>query len=243
VEKLYTAPFLNLGVHYVVIAPPVVFTGQSFWLTIVVVNSGGSTETDYCGVTSFTSTDPTATIGGTGMDSVNFTWSSSIGCSAAPNEDGVKVFVNVVMNRLGLQTIVAADTIDGSITGLATLMVVGADVRLTKRPALAVQASGDTVNFQVCWSNYSSASAFTFVITDAVPMGTTFVPEAGTAAFHCGNTDGVNPVVAYSTATTVTPPPAFTDGNPILGTRWLRFTVPVSGVQTTGCVCYRVTVN
>ncbi len=242
-EKGYTAPFLVTGTHYQIIAPPVVFSGQSFWLTIVVIDATAGTKTDYCGTTSFTSTDPTATVGGTGLAAFDFTWSSATACTAAPDENGVKVFVNVIFSRLGLQSLVASDTQDGSITGLAAIMVVGADVKLFKEPRLAVGASGDTVSFRVCWSNYSSASAFTFVITDAVPMGTTFLPEAGTASFDCGNTAGIGPRVAYSTAASTTPPAAFTEANPLAGTRWLRFTIPQAGVNTTGCVCYRVTVN
>ncbi len=242
-QKGYTAPFLATGTHYLIVAPPVAFVGQSFWITVAVYDSTGTTKVDYCGTSSFTSTDPGAQLEGTAMDAYNFTWSSSIACPAAPDENGVRMFVNVTLTRLGLQTIVGTDTVDGSITGLTAVVVVGTDVKLTKEPRLAVGASGDTVSFRVCWSNYSSASAFTFVITDAVPMGTTFLPEAGTAAFDCGSTDGVSIIPAYSTATSVTPPAAFTTANPLAGTRWLRWTIPMAGVATTGCACYRVTVN
>jgi hypothetical protein len=76
-------------------------------------------------------------------------------------------------------------------------------------------------------------------------VGTTFLPEAGTWALDCGNTDLLGLAIGYSTATTTTPPaPAsWVSGNPVAGTRWLRWTVPVAGVQVTGCACYRVTVN
>ncbi len=244
-QKLFTAPFVAQGVHYSIIAPPVVFTGQSFWLTVIVIDVAGTTKDDYCGTTSFTSTDPAALINGGPMDSFNYTWKSNVAGSCNTGTDnGVKVFVNVTFNKLGIQTIVATDTVDGSIVGLGAIMVVGADVKITKDPRLSIQASGDTVQFKVCWSNYSSASAFSFVITDAVPVGTTFVPEATTGAFNCGSTDGVPVTVSYSTATSATPPPVFTDGLPPgATTRWLRWTVPMAGVQTTGCLCYRVSVN
>jgi uncharacterized repeat protein (TIGR01451 family) len=134
---------------------------------------------------------------------------------------------------------------DGSIVGVAAITVVGVDVRFVKEPRLVVAASGDTVQFKVCWSNYSSASAFTFVITDAMPMGTTFVPEAGVSALTCGGTDGITLGVAYTTLASPTMPGAasFTGGNPVAGTRWLRWTVPYAGVETTGCACYRARID
>ncbi len=244
-EKGWTAPFVQTGTHYIIIAPPVVYAGQSFWLTVTVMQAG-ATKLDYCGTSTFTSTDPSAKIEGTAMDTYNFTWSSvSGGCSSAPDENGVKVFVNVILNRLGFQTLIATDVLDGSITGITAINVVAADIKLQKEPRLAVAASADTVQFRICWSNYSSASAFTFVITDAVPVGTTFLPEAGTWALHCGATTFAPLQVAYSTATTPTVPPAasFVAANPVAGTRWLRWTIPMIGVNQTGCACFRVTVN
>jgi len=246
-EKYYTLPFVSQGAYCIIIAPPVAFTGQSFWLTVVVATQTGTTKIDYCGTTSFTSTDPAGRIEASPMEAFNFTWQSNIagGCNGGAGMNGVRIFVNVTLTVLGLQTIVANDTADGSITGLTTVMVVGSDVKLTKEPRLMIAASGDTVRFKICWSNYSSASAFTFVITDAVPVGTTFVPEGAMTALDCGNTDGVVPAVSYSTATTPGMPPAasFTGGNPVAATRWLRWTVPYAGVDTTGCACFRVNVK
>ncbi len=244
-HKMFTAPFMETGVHYDIIAPAVVYIGQSFWITVIVVEAAGGTKTDYCGTTSFTSTDPGAKIEGSLMDGYNFGWTSTSKCSSSPDENGVKVFVNVTMTRLGMITLIATDILDGSITGLAAINVVGADIRFWKDPAFSVAASADTVQFRICWSNYSSASAFNFTITDAVPRNTTYLPEAGTWALSCGNTDNLGLGVAYSTATSATMPPAasFTSGNPTAPTRWLRWTVPMAGVQTTGCACFRVTVN
>ncbi len=248
-QKYYTAPFMQQGVFYNIVAPPVVFAGQPFWITVIVTDTGGGTKTDYCGTSSFTATDPKAQIEGQPMDAYNFTWSSSVGpCSLAPDENGVRVFVNVTLSQLGLQSLVAADVADGSIVGLATVMVVGADVRLLKTPRLSIAASGDTVQFRVCWSNYSSASAFSFTVTDAVPVGTAYVPDAATA-MDCGNAGGVPVAVAYSLAVTpaVPPPGSFTTISgataPPAATRWLRWTVPYAGVNSTGCFCYRISVN
>jgi len=246
-QKLFTAPFVAQGVHYDIIAPPVVYSGQPFWMTIIVVSVAGGTETDYCGTTSFTSTDPASLLQGSGMDSFNYTWKSNVaGSCNTGTDDGLHIFINVTMFKLGLQTIVAADTVDGSVTGLTAVLVVGADIKLTKEQRLTIAASGDTVQFRVCWSNYSSASGFTFVITDAVPMGTTYLPDAATAMW-CGDTDGTPVTVAYSTATSATAPASFVNitgaTQAPAGTRWLRWTIFDAGVQTTGCGCYRVSVN
>ncbi|MEK7475873.1 MAG: hypothetical protein AAB152_09630 [Candidatus Coatesbacteria bacterium] len=244
-EKFFTAPFVRTGVHYVIMAPPTVFTGQSFWITIAVIDNGGGTKTDYCGTTSFTSTDATAKIESNPMDGWNYVWESSgpPSCGTSPWDNGVHLFINVSLTKLGNQTIVASDAFDGSIVGLTTVNVVGADVKLFKEPRFTIAASGDTVTFKVCWSNYSSASAFTFVVTDAIPMGTTFIPEATSAGLACGSTDGVAMNVSYSTLAQAAPPTAWTTANPVAGTRWLKWTMPMAGVQTTGCACFRVRIN
>jgi len=240
-EKFYTAPFLRRGTYYDIIAPPVVYAGQSFWITVVVMDTGGGTKTDYTGTTSFTSTDPGAKLQGTAMDSYNFIWN---GCGT---NCGVKVFVNVSFTVLGMMTMVAADTLDGSIIGVTSILVVGADVKLEKRKLLTVAASGDTVQFQVCWQNISSATAFSFVITDAVPMGTTYVPEIASTMFCWASSPLPGVTVWYSTATSTSPPGTFTSvpgtGSPLANTRWLRWTIRDAYVNSSGCVCYKVSVN
>jgi len=240
-QKFFTAPFMQKGVFYNIIAPPVVYSGQQFWITVVVMDTVGGTKTDYNGTTSFTSTDPTAKLEGYAMDTYNFTWD---GCGIYC---GVKVFINVVFNGKGMQTIIASDTVDGSIIGVATVLVVGADIKVEKRRKLTVAASGDTVQFQICWSNNSSATGFSFAITDAVPLGTTYVPELASNML-CGTSAPVPGVtVWYSTATTTTPPGTFTSipgtGSPLGNTRWLRWTIRDAYVNSSGCVCFKVSVN
>jgi len=240
-EKGYTAPFLQTGTHYTIILPPVVFVGQNFWITVVVLEQGGTTKKDYAGTTSFTSTDPGAKIQGSGMESYNYTWNAcGIDC-------GVKIFVNVMFNRIGLQTIVAVDTLDGSIAGVAATLVVAADVKLEKRKKLSIAASGDTVQFQICWSNFSSATAFSFTITDAVPMGTSYVPEVASTMLCSASIPVPGMTVYYSTATTTTPPGTFTSvpgtSSPLSNTRWLRWAIRDVYVNSTGCVCFKVSVN
>ena len=239
-QKGYTAPFLQTGTHYQIIVPPVVFVGQTFWITIIVLDSSSSTKCDYAGTTSFTSTDPAGQIEGKTMDSYNYTWKGATDC-------GVKIFFKVTFTKMGMQTIVAVDTLDGSITGVAALMVVAADIKLEKLKKVTVAASGDTVKFQICWSNYSSASGFSFTITDAVPMGTTYVPEIASTMLCQASTPLPSFIVWYSTAVTTTPPATFTSvpgtSSPLSNTRWLRWTIRDVYVNSTGCVCFKVSVN
>jgi uncharacterized repeat protein (TIGR01451 family) len=240
-QKGWTAPFLQTGVHYTIIMPPVVFVGVNFWMTVVVNDVGGNTKNDYLGTTSFTSTDPGAKLLGAGMQATDYVW--------VVGDQGVKVFINVSFSKLGLQTIIAMDTLDGSITGVGSTMVVGADVKLEKRKKLTVAASGDTVQFWICWSNYSSATAYSFTITDAVPNGTTYVPELASNAI-CGQNgpfDASVSVAASNSTTTTAPNTAFVyvapATSPAATTRWLRWTVRDVYVNSTGCVCFKVIVN
>ncbi len=223
------------GTHYRLFAPPVVFSGQSFWMTVVVIESG-ATKTDYAGVTSFSGTDPLAEIMDQPADGYDYTWVSA-------TDKGVKIFVNVSLTALGLQSIIAMDTNDGSITGLTTIQVVGVDVKLTKEPRLQVSASGDVIQFRICWSNYSTASAANFVITDQVPNGFTYSQD--TSANHfCGATKGFGAAtVAYSTTGNNPGDYATMPAGGTTAATWLKWTVPEVGVLTTGCVCFKARVN
>lgn len=161
-------------------------------------------------------------------------------------DEGVKLFIGVFMNKIGDQPIVAVDTTDGSISGLTSIRVVGADIKFTKHPPLSVVASGDTVQFKICWSNYSSASAIDFVITDALPNGFTYLtdPVQAVGDHFCGATYGFpDQFVAYSTSDNqatsfvpLIPPPSGI-------VKWLRWTIPTVSVDSTGCVCFQAKVN
>ena len=252
-HKFFTAPFLATGVHYDIIAPGFVYIGQEFWLTIVVVETAGDTKTDYCGTTGFTSTDSGMKVENDPAGTYLYDWDSDdpgatcagAGCVAGC-DNGVKIFVRVSMTTLGPQTIIASDTVDGSILGLTTVMVVGVDVKFWKEPKLAVRASGDTVDFRICWSNYSSTSAFGFVINDAIPRDTTYVPAALSDSL-CAQSGPMTFQGAFSTDSSATVPPdanfTSTGGVPSAATYWLRWTLPVVGVNTTGCFCYKLRVN
>ena len=188
----------------------------------------------------FTSSDPKAVFPDDGYQY------KSVACPeyGTPYDDGIHIFVNVALYKLGSQTIVGSDAVDGSITGLTSVLVVGAAVNLTKEPGLAMSSSGDTVQFRICWSNYSSATAFDLTITDAVPMGTNLLNGLVMADFICGVNSDVDVDVAYSTATSVTAPALFSAASPgVPGTaRWLRWTVKHAGIMATGCVCFKVSV-
>jgi len=243
-EKMYTSPFMVMGTHYEIIAPPVVYIGQNFWITVLVLDSTNTLVTTYDGTTGFTSTDPNANLESTSLGGYTYDW--------AGTEGGSKIFFDVTMSQLGINSIVAYDTIDGSITGIATLMVIGVDVKLIKEPKFSVQASGDTVTFNICWSNYSSASAFQFVINDAIPNGTGYEPDPASAAFCDPPTNPVGYSMAYATTASSTIPPkaSWTDiggsasgTSPPTTTTWLRWTIDEIGIFTSGCLCFRVTVD
>ncbi|MEK7767423.1 MAG: hypothetical protein AAB368_14430, partial [bacterium] len=234
-EKGYTSPFVQQGKHYAIIAPPVVYVGQSFWITVQILKIGNILDTAYAGITSFTSTDQNAKLENVGMDTYNYQWSPGLGWV---------VFVKVTLTQLGIQSIVATDTLDGSVNGLTSIIVVGADVKLTKQPPLQVSASGDIVQFKICWSNYSTASASTFTITDEVPNGTVYFPDVLSNHF-CGAAKGFGAATAAYSITGNNPADyaAMPAGGPATtAVQYLRWTIPMVGVATTGCVCFKVTV-
>ncbi|MEK7767982.1 MAG: hypothetical protein AAB368_17255, partial [bacterium] len=114
---------------------------------------------------------------------------------------------------------------------------------LTKTPPLQVVSSGDIVQFKICWSNYSTATASMFTINDEIPSGMVYYPDVSTNHL-CGATSGVAGITpAYSTdgGSAYTTMPGGGPGT--TGVTNLRWTVPAVGVMTTGCVCYKVTVN
>ncbi len=180
------------------------------------------------------------------MDTYLYPWTADAPAACdggGDNDNGVRVFVKVTLTQIGLQTLIASDTQDGSIVGLTAIMVVGADIKLTKEPRFQVAASGDIVQFKICWSNYSSASGAGFTVTDKVPNGFTYYQD--TSANHfCGATSGFGTAtVAYSTTGNNPADYSSMPGAGVPAAAWLRWTVPQAGVNTTGCVCFKATVN
>ena len=223
---------------YRITAPASVFPGSPFMIFVTALDGSGNTKTDYAGTGSFTSTDPLARIQGMSMDAYNYTW--------VPGDNGVHTFFSVSLYALGEQAITVADTLAGSMTGLARITVTdGPRLILTGSPRLAIADSGTIVQFRVCWSNSGTDSVFSLLLTDAVPTHSVFVPEASADGLDCGNTFGLPLTVGYSTVATPTvpAPDSFADGNPVAGTRWLRWTVPVVGPVATGCGCFRAQVQ
>ncbi len=251
-EKFYTAPFLKRGTFYDVFMPPVVYAGQPFCLTVVVVSNSGATKLDYCGISHFSSTDPNAQMAWGDMESADYSWTTSWDPTCiSGDDDGLHVFCNVIFRQLGPQSLLVSDTQDGSITGMAVVQVVGVSVKFRKEPAGTTAASGDVLNFRICWSNFGSGSALDFVVTDRVPSGFEYIP--GEAKDHfCGATYGFGTApfqssVAYSVSgnshgdfTTLNPLGGLSPSN----VTWLRWTIPQAvGTNTTGCVCFKAKVN
>lgn len=236
-EKFFTAPFVATGIHYDVIAPAVVYAGDDFWITVAVILGVGGTKTDYAGISSFTSTDPLASIMTEAMGSYDYPWTLA--------DEGVKVFVPVTMESVGFQSIVINDTLDGSITGITTVRVVGVDVKFFKEPRSAVAASGDTVQFKICWSNFSSGSALEFVITDAVPGSMRYLQEDPLYNFCDDGTYG-RPAGTAAFSSTDSNPLSFSDipaGGTSATVTWLRWTVPMVAPRTSGCACFKAVVD
>lgn len=122
-------------------------------------------------------------------------------------------------------------------------LVVGVDVKVTAGYPLQMAVSGDVVQFTACWSNYSAATAFGFTMTDAIPEGTVYYPDMP-ANHYCGSTSGFGAAtVAYSTTTNSPGAYATLTGPASTAVKFLRWTIPEVRVQTTGCVCFRVTVQ
>ncbi len=236
-EKGYTNPFVRTGTHYVIVAPQVVYSGQKFWITVAVLDASNATETTYAGTSGFTSSDSLSVLEAQNLGNYTYVWDGT--------EFGTKIFAEVSFNNLGLQSLIAYDQDDGTITGLTRVIVVGADVKLTKEPPLQVAATGDTVQFRICWSNYSSASASGLTITDAIPKGTTYLQDNADAHL-CGGTYGplTGATVAFSTTNNL---PGSFQQMPLTGTSlpvtWLRWTIPDIYVKTTGCACFKVLVQ
>lgn len=123
---------LGLGVvsqgradSYEVIAPPTMFAAENAFITVVVHDAQGGIKADYCGTSSFSSTDPAAKIENVAMDVYNYTWSSSVApgtCGVPPFPNGVKIF-KVLFDTLGSQVITVVDTYNLVTPGTATFTV------------------------------------------------------------------------------------------------------------------------
>ena len=125
--------------------------------------------------------------------------------------------------------------------------MVGVNVKLFKEPTNVAVASGDEVQFKICWSNYSSGTAENFLITDRVPNGFSYVDNVYDSDDHfCGATHGFSDdsTVTYSTEDSDLPI-TFTEMSfEVAGVQWLKWSIPSAvSANTTGCVCFKAKVD
>jgi hypothetical protein len=95
--------------HLSISAPSSVKSGTPFSITVTALDPYGNTATGYRGTIHFRSSDRHATL------PPNYTYTSS--------DNGVHTFSGVILRRIGSNTISAADTLHGSITGTVTINV------------------------------------------------------------------------------------------------------------------------
>ncbi len=149
---------------YRIAAPPSHFTTEDFWVTVVVLDVAGTTRADYCGTTSFTSTDPLALINGVPMGSFTFAWSSSLACSSPPDEDGITGFWIRLPSAhssdfLNLRDAGTPVTLGGQSIAQGIPLVTWE----TATPSVA--KAGDLVEYRISFSNESNVSGWSVMIT------------------------------------------------------------------------------
>ena len=95
--------------QFSVTAPTNVINGTAFSITVTAQDNTPATDTGYVGTVHFTSSDPQATL------PADYTF--------VVGDAGVHTFTGVVLRTLGNQTITVTDTVDNTITGMATVAV------------------------------------------------------------------------------------------------------------------------
>lgn len=181
---------VSVGLHpsFQLTAPGNAMPGTSFGFTVTVENpAGGSTDTSFAGTVHFTSSDTLALL------PADFT--------LAPSDQGTQGF-GATLNTPGAQTIVATDTVNGSVVGKATVMVSGP---LAFPPTLP-------------FGNRASGTSFTKKATLTNHGGTVSIASIGITGSNPGdfaetNTCGSTLAVSKSCTVSVT----FTPGS--LGAR------------------------
>jgi hypothetical protein len=175
-------------------APGNATPGTSFGFTVTVENpGGGSIDTSFAGTVHFTSSDPLALL------PADFAF--------APSDQGTQGF-GATLNTPGAQTMVATDTVNGSVVGKATVMVPGP---LAFPPTLS-------------FGNQTIGGSFTKKATLTNHGGTVSIASIGITGRNAGdfvetNTCGSTLAVSKSCTVSVT----FSPG--ALGARYARLVI------------------
>ena len=178
-------------------APATATAGGSFTVTVTARDSSGNVATGYTGTVRFTSNDAQATL------PANYTF--------VAGDAGVKTF-NVTLKTSGSRTVVATDTMTGSITGTATSTVsaAAASTVTVSAPATATAGTSFTTTVTAKDAYGNTATGYTgtvrFTSNDAqatLPANYTFVAgDAGVKSFSVTlKTAGARTVTATDTVT------------------------------------------
>lgn len=144
---------------YRVIAPATVVAGQPFWVTVVVAYATGTTKTDYCGITVFTSTDPTALVNGGPLGAASLAWSSgSAGCGSAPFNNGIGHF-QAVLNSPCQQSVVLQDGTALVPAGSFSVTVRNLSLAASLAALPPVQIAGATLTLALTVTNTGASAA------------------------------------------------------------------------------------
>jgi uncharacterized repeat protein (TIGR01451 family)/fimbrial isopeptide formation D2 family protein len=160
--SLVAVPTLAATVSYQIQAPPMVPAGQPFWITITVLDAVGNTKSDYVGTTSFTATDPYATVNGLSMDAYNYTWSLG--------DLGVSRF-GMIFHGPCFDIVSASDTMSPSIAASATFLVDGISMKVSKvqnPPNGSTVYPGTPVTYTIIVTNTGIGTITSLTVTDTV---------------------------------------------------------------------------
>jgi len=102
-------PITDVFAHFSIAAPSTTTAGSSFSITITAQDANNNTLPGYQGTAHFTSADAAAIL------PADYTFTAA--------DAGVDTFTGVILKTAGNQTIAASDSVTGSITGNATVMV------------------------------------------------------------------------------------------------------------------------
>jgi hypothetical protein len=160
ITKIHTS-----AVRFNLSAPGATPAGTPFSITVTAINSANNTETDYTGTVHFTSSD-------------HYPPALPPDYTFVPSDNGVHKFDNVILYTAGNQTVTVNDTVNNSVTGIATVNVTPVAV-----DHLAVAGFPDTV----------AGHVHTFTVRAADKYGNTNPAYTGTVHFTSNDPKAVLP--------------------------------------------------